>query len=48
MAQGIGYLKRKLVTKQSRVQTRYRYYEMKECHTPRNLMVPDQLKNKHN
>ena len=46
MAQGIGYLKRKLVTKQSRVQTRYRYYEMKEGHTPRNLMVPDQLKNK--
>jgi hypothetical protein len=46
MAQGIGYLKRKLVTKQYRVQTRYRYYEMKECHTPRNLMVPDQLKNK--
>ena len=46
MAQGIGYLKRKLVTKQSRVQTRYRYYEMKECNTPRNLMVPDQLKNK--
>lgn len=46
MAQGIGYLKRKLVTKQSRVQTRYRYYEMKECHTPRNLMVPVELKNK--
>ncbi len=46
MAQGIGYLKRKLALKQSRVQTRYRYYEMKECHTPRNLMVPDQLKNK--
>lgn len=46
MAQGIGYLKRKLVTKQSRVQTRYRYYEMKECHTPRNLLVPDELKNK--
>lgn len=46
MAQGIGYLKRKLATKQHRVQTRYRYYEMKECHTPRNLMVPDQLKNK--
>lgn len=46
MAQGIGYLKRKLVAKQSRVQTRYRYYEMKECHTPRNLMVPDQLRNK--
>lgn len=46
MAQGIGYLKRKLATKQYRVQTRYRYYEMKECHTPRNLMVPDQLKNK--
>lgn len=46
MAQGIGYLKRKLATKQCRVQTRYRYYEMKECHTPRNLMVPDQLKNK--
>lgn len=46
MAQGIGYLKRKLATKQYRVQTRYRYYEMKECHTPRNLMVPNQLKNK--
>lgn len=46
MAQGIGYLKRKLVTKQSRVQTRYRYYEMKECHTPRNLMVPVELRNK--
>lgn len=46
MAHGIGYLKRKLATKQYRVQTRYRYYEMKECHTPRNLMVPDQLKNK--
>lgn len=46
MAQGIGYLKRKLAAKQYRVQTRYRYYEMKECHTPRNLMVPDQLKNK--
>lgn len=46
MAQGIGYLKRKLATKQYRVRTRYRYYEMKECHTPRNLMVPDQLKNK--
>jgi hypothetical protein len=46
MAQGIRYLKRKLATKQYRVQTRYRYYEMKECHTPRNLMVPDQLKNK--
>lgn len=46
MAQGIGYLKCKLATKQYRVQTRYRYYEMKECHTPRNLMVPDQLKNK--
>ena len=46
MAQGIGYLKRKLATKQCRVQTRYRYYEMKECHTPRNLMVPAELKNK--
>ena len=46
MAQGIGYLKRKLALKQSRVQTRYRYYEMKECHTPRNLMVPVELRNK--
>lgn len=46
MAQGIGYLKRKLATKQYRVQTRYRYYEMKECHTPRNLMVPVELRNK--
>ena len=46
MAQGIGYLKRKLALKQSRVQARYRYYEMKECHTPRNLMVPVELRNK--
>lgn len=44
--QGIEYLRRKLAMKQPRVQTRYSYYEMKECHTPRNLMVPNQLRNK--
>ena len=44
--QRIEYLRRKLAMKQPRVQTRYRYYEMKECHAPRNLMVPSQLRNK--
>lgn len=46
MAEGITYLKRKLATKQQRVRTRYRYYEMKDMHKPRNLMVPNKLKNK--
>ena len=46
MAEGITYLKRKLATKQQRVRTRYRYYEMKDMHKPRNLMVPSKLKNK--
>ena len=48
MAEGITYLKRKLATKQQRVLTRYRYYEMKDLHRPRNLLVPDQLKNRFN
>lgn len=43
---GIGYLRRKLVSKMPRVDTRYRYYEMKDLHTPRNLMVPPSLQNK--
>ena len=46
MAEGITYLKRKLATKQQRVRTRYRYYEMKDWHKPRNLLVPTKLKNK--
>ncbi len=44
--QGITYLKRKLATKQDRVRTRYNYYEMKDTHNPRNLMVPSNLRNK--
>jgi hypothetical protein len=48
MAEGITYLKRKLATKQQRVRTRYRYYEMKDLHRARNLMVPKELKNKLN
>ena len=46
MAQGIIYLKSKLASKQTRVGTRYNYYEMKDTHTPRNLMVPSNLRNK--
>lgn len=48
MAKGIEYLRKKLVSKQSRVRLRYNYYEMKESHVPRNLMVPSSLKNKFN
>ena len=43
---GIAYLRRKLLSKRSRVETRYRYYEMKDFHQPRNLMVPADLQNK--
>lgn len=43
---GIGYLKRKLAMKRARVLVRYEYYEMKDRHTPRNLMVPASLQNK--
>lgn len=46
MAQGITYLKSKLASKQDRVRTRYNYYEMKDTHKPRNLMVPSNLRNK--
>ena len=46
MAQGITYLKSKLASKQDRVRTRYNYYEMKDTHNPRNLMVPSNLRNK--
>ena len=46
MAQGITYLKSKLASKQDRVRTRYNYYEMKDNHNPRNLMVPSNLRNK--
>ena len=43
---GIAYLRRKLLSKRSRVETRYRYYEMKDFHQPRHLMVPADLQNK--
>lgn len=43
---GIGYLRRKLSVKRSRVLLRYKYYEMKDSHQPRNLMVPPQLRQK--
>ena len=45
---GIGYLRRKLSVKRSRVLLRYKYYEMKDSHQPRNLMVPPQLRQKFN
>lgn len=40
---GVEYLKRKLAEKRPRVLTRYEYYEMKDMHMPRNLMVPEKL-----
>lgn len=43
---GKQYLIRKLATKRARVDTRYGYYEMKDYHAPRNLMVPAQLQRK--
>ncbi len=45
---GIAYLRRKLSSKRGRVDIRYRYYEMKDLHKPRNLMVPPSLQNKFN
>ena len=45
---GIGYLKRKLAMKRARVLVRYEYYEMKDSHTPRNLMVPHSMQSKFN
>lgn len=43
---GIGYLRRKMSVKRSRVLMRYKYYEMKDSHQPRNLMVPPSLRSK--
>ncbi len=45
---GVGYLRNKLASKRSRVLTRYEYYEMKDNHTPRNLMVPTSMQAKFN
>ncbi len=45
---GIGYLRQKLAGKRARVLTRYEYYEMKDSHTPRNLMVPHSMQSKFN
>ena len=41
---GIEYLKRKLSQKSTRVQLRYRYYEMKEKHTDKGLLIPPWMK----
>lgn len=41
---GIGYLRRKLATKQARVKTRYAYYEMKHVARDLNVSTPDSLK----
>lgn len=46
MAKGMGYLRRKLIKKRERVLMRYRYYEMKDNHNPRNLMVPAKMQAK--
>lgn len=43
MLKGPEYLKRKLANKRLRVETRYDYYEMKECHKSRNLFVPPDM-----
>lgn len=43
---GMSYLRRKLSTKRHRVLKRYRYYEMKDNHMPRNLLVPVSLQAK--
>lgn len=43
MAKGPNYLKRKLACKRARVETRYRYYDMKESHVNRNLFVPSEM-----
>lgn len=43
---GIAYLRRKLSVKRGRVLMRYKYYEMKDSHQPRNLMVPPALRSK--
>lgn len=45
---GKQYLVRKLAAKTQRVRTRYRYYEMKDTHRARNLLVPDSLQRKFN
>lgn len=41
---GIGYLRRKLVTKRERTQLRYKYYEMKKVAEDLNISTPDGLK----
>lgn len=39
----LEHLKALLSAKQSRIITRYKYYEMKDTHVPRNLFVPQEL-----
>ena len=41
---GINYLKQKLERKSTRVALRYRYYEMKEKHSEKNMLIPPWLK----
>lgn len=42
---GIGYLRRKLTMKKSRVQLRYKYYEMKNSFVDMGISTPPNLKN---
>lgn len=39
----VEHLKALLSAKQARIITRYKYYEMKDTHVPRNLFVPQEL-----
>ena len=39
----LEYLKSQLASKQTRIKTRYDYYEMKDKHVPRNLFVPSEM-----
>ena len=41
---GVGYLKNKLRQKEIRVKLRYRYYEMKERHSDKGLLIPNWMK----
>ena len=44
MEYGINFLKKKLKSKQSRVKTRYNYYEMKNGINDFSKMIPTEMK----
>ena len=44
---GIGYLRQKLVSKRTRVQLRYDYYEMKDRYLDRGITIPPSLRNQY-